>query len=390
MKRLVYSPSINVYIKSDYGIINLSDYITDFEVNRVIDAVSTASVTFRNPKIKCDDGETRFMFTEHKGDGGKIGPMIHPMDPIIITLTRLRGKPIQVFTGYCDTAPYVQLFPGVAKIDASCTLKRLLHTYWDPGLAFVQQFMASYGWEYDPATGDMRMPDANATNTKQLNDTGIGNLIAAMMNEIGGWQSEDIIIQPIPSETIEKQVGKIFDDLAKASKEDLKKYVNFLVDFVNETPDTQITGSSGGSSANTPPTQDTSSSGPGPAWIEALITKASKRYSVDKNLIRAVMRAESGFDPGSGSSAGAIGLMQLMPETARGISVDPYNDEQNVMGGARLLSDNLKSYNGDIPLALAAYNAGPGNVQSGAWKGFSETVNYVQKICAELGITSPV
>jgi hypothetical protein len=235
MKRLVYSPSINVYVKSDFGIVDLTDYVTDCSVQRVVNGVSTASVSFRNPKVKASDGKQRMMFTEHVGDDGKIGPLFHPMDPIIITMTRLRGKPIQVFTGYCDSTPYVQLYPGIAKIDASCTLKKLKYTYWDPGLAFVAQFMAAYGWSYDPATGTSTLIDATkAQESKSLNDTGLGNLLMALLNEVGGWEKDDIILQPLPSQAIQKQVGKIYDDLVKAGKDDLEDYVDFLAKFVND------------------------------------------------------------------------------------------------------------------------------------------------------------
>lgn len=254
MKRLVYSPSINVYVKSDFGIVDLTDYVTDCSVQRVVNGISTASVSFRNPKVKASDGKQRMMFTEHVGDDGKIGPLFHPMDPIIITMTRLRGKPIQVFTGYCDSTPYVQLYPGIAKIDASCTLKKLKYTYWDPGLSFVAQFMASYGWSYDPTTGTSTLIDATkAQESKSLNDTGLGNLLMALLNEVGGWEKDDIILQPLPSQAIQKQVGKIYDDLVKAGKDDLKDYVDFLATFVNTAGGSGGGGDGGGGNDATAP-----------------------------------------------------------------------------------------------------------------------------------------
>jgi len=247
MKRLVYSPSVNVYVKSDFGVIDLTDYITECSVQRLIGSASSATVNFRNPKVKAPDGQMRFLFTEHKGPDGKIGPVFHPMDPIIISMTRMRGKPIQVFMGYCDTTPYVQLFSGIAKIDASCTLKRLLHTYWDPGLVFVASFMATYGWAYDPITGTSTMETASkAQNTNTLNDTGIGNLLMAMLNEVGGWEKNDILLQPLPDQAIQKQVGKIFDDLAKSGKQDLKDYVTFLANFVTSAGGGGTSGGGGG------------------------------------------------------------------------------------------------------------------------------------------------
>lgn len=119
-----------------------------------------------------------------------------------------------------------------------------------------------------------------------------------------------------------------------------------------------------------------------PASLEQIFTEASEKYNVPKNLIKAITKAESEFDPNATSGAGAQGLMQLMPATARELGVtDAYDPYQNVMGGTKYISQLLTKYNGDVKLALAAYNAGSGNVAKyGGIPPFKETQNYVVKV----------
>ncbi|MCI8377128.1 MAG: lytic transglycosylase domain-containing protein [Lachnospiraceae bacterium] len=91
---------------------------------------------------------------------------------------------------------------------------------------------------------------------------------------------------------------------------------------------------------------------------------AAKKYNVSESLLKAIAKAESNFNPKDVSSSGAMGVMQLMPETAKGLGVkDPFDPEQNIMGGAKCISQKLKEFNGDVRLALAAYNAGSGAVR---------------------------
>jgi len=124
----------------------------------------------------------------------------------------------------------------------------------------------------------------------------------------------------------------------------------------------------------------------GVARWEDIIQKHATRHNVAPELVRAVMTQESGGDPRAVSSAGAMGLMQLMPATARGAGVrDPFDPDENVRAGVALLRANLDRYDGNVSLALAAYNAGVGNVAKyGGVPPFRETQNYVAKITARL------
>lgn len=118
--------------------------------------------------------------------------------------------------------------------------------------------------------------------------------------------------------------------------------------------------------------------------IMDIISQMSQKYGVDEKLVTAVVRQESGFNPKATSHCGAMGLMQLMPTTAKGLGVkDAYNPIQNVEGGVKHLKGLLARYNGNVVLALAAYNAGGGNVDKyGGVPPFKETQNYVKNILA--------
>lgn len=120
--------------------------------------------------------------------------------------------------------------------------------------------------------------------------------------------------------------------------------------------------------------------------LEQIFQKAAQTYGVDESLLKAMAKAESGFDPNATSKSGAMGIMQLMPATAKGLGVtDAYDPEQNIMGGAKYIASLLDKYDGNVSYALAAYNAGSGNVDKyGGIPPFEETQNYVTKILGYL------
>ena len=117
-------------------------------------------------------------------------------------------------------------------------------------------------------------------------------------------------------------------------------------------------------------------------YMDSIFQKASAQYDVPANLLKAVAKAESNFNPKAISGSGAAGVMQLMPKTAEYLGVkDIFDAEQNIMGGAKYLSELIKKYDGNTALALAAYNAGSGNVAKyGGIPPFNETKNYISKV----------
>jgi len=116
--------------------------------------------------------------------------------------------------------------------------------------------------------------------------------------------------------------------------------------------------------------------------IDKIVNYYSQKKGVPAPLVRSVIQAESEYNPEAISPKGAMGLMQLMPETAMGLGVEnPFNPEENIKGGVTLLKSLLDNYKGNYKLALAAYNAGQGNVdKAGGIPNFKETKEYVKKV----------
>lgn len=114
----------------------------------------------------------------------------------------------------------------------------------------------------------------------------------------------------------------------------------------------------------------------------ALVDAAAKKYGIDEKFLHSVVKAESGYRVGAVSPKGAIGLMQLMPATAKGYGADPTDPAQNVETGTRYLAELLTKYGGGVYRALAAYNAGPGAVEkyNGQIPPYAETQEYIRRV----------
>ena len=115
--------------------------------------------------------------------------------------------------------------------------------------------------------------------------------------------------------------------------------------------------------------------------LARVIHSAAQKYAVDPKLVSAVAEVESGGDQNAVSPAGAVGVMQLMPDTAAGLGINPYDMKSNVEGGAKYLREMLDTFDGDVKKAVAAYNAGPNAVKAyGGVPPYAETQNYVTSV----------
>jgi hypothetical protein len=250
VERLVYSPKVYAFLKTDGTravgpdtYLDVSDFIVGGNVQRVINAASTASLELRNPdRIWTQPSQALLSSFNASNINGKsivnLGlqpantPVFHPMDEITIYMSRFTNKPIQVFTGYLDSSTYLQLYPGTITLTATCTLKRLLYTYWDPALPNITSLLVKAGWEANLQAGTLNNINAGAgqTLTKSkgtLNDGSITALIYALMTEICNWDDSEILIENIPTNIIDF-VKNVYKTIQQDNALEESEYNSFL------------------------------------------------------------------------------------------------------------------------------------------------------------------
>ena len=228
MKRLVYAPKVYIFIRSS----NL-DRIYD-----VSSDVVSGSVTQNMGDMSKATFELRNRYQKWIRDSSGKESIFLPMDLVTIWLQRVAGRPIQVFTGYLDSVPYYQGFPGNARFEASCTLKRLAYTWFDPGLEFFQQWVLSNdGWVYDPTTGEAQNPNynfgsvnvsnASSPDKSSVNDGGFAELLGRFMIDIAGWDANDVLISELPKD-LPQVAAKLYTDIHDSTNTDLANLAQFL------------------------------------------------------------------------------------------------------------------------------------------------------------------
>lgn len=173
MKTLVYSPEVEILIARGNKQYNVSNDIVSWSIRRVENGVSSLAFRLSNKTVPNNDKKLRY------------NQLFERMDRVVVRLKRIEW--VQVFSGYLDQVPHVQLYPGTVNFRASCTLKRLLHTWWDPGLPRSAEIFNQAG-----------QAQREAENGESQLDVGLGSLLRRLLVEVGGWQPQNIHIQKFP------------------------------------------------------------------------------------------------------------------------------------------------------------------------------------------------
>jgi uncharacterized protein (TIGR02594 family) len=326
MRRFVYAPDVNAYILTDSGLIDVSADIISGSVTRRINAVSNAQLTLQNPNRKYLRKQTvSGQKLEEQGD-----LLFKPMDRIVIYLTRVKSIP--VFSGYIDRAPYDQLYPGPVNITASCTLKRLMYTFWDPGLPFVMQWMAKYGWVWNPL--DSTVIDSKGQSLFNSDFSGgLGFMLHQILNEVGGWPAGEngrpnsIHILELPDEFLAKTQTILQTQIAESTQEeaDIAELIKTLITpegiISDLNPNGQNTLTAKSAYTNTNPIPGSSAGDypakifgeaitPGGIGVAGQVAATFEARGIPARLGVATAWAESTLRPDAANSIQAVGLFQ--------------------------------------------------------------------------------
>lgn len=329
-QRLVYSPKAYVYIKNTREeIMDITEYVIAGEVRRLLNQVSTAKLTLRNPdKIFTRPGEAAF----------------HPMDPITIFLERTPGHPVQVFTGFLDKSPYYQFRPGPITLEASCTLKKLLYTWYQLAQPYTLSLLKHFGWtainntELGPLgetagiggpkleegakeiewkekagqSGFQNSPNGVPFGIEEdgkytSNDGSFANLLWAILFFIGDWQDEKIWIENVPA-SVPKLINKLWNDFEQNDKGEQEAINKFFAAAIG-TSSHGKGGGPGGGEGKESPTGDLTNT----KEIVETMTRIAERYNLPPAFVICTSLCECGFHQANitGEHGGAQGWFQF-------------------------------------------------------------------------------
>ena len=321
MRRLVYAPKAYIFIRSSNlggKIYDVTSDVVSGEVTQNCGDVSKAQFQLRNRYqkwLRDEDSGNRSIFL--------------PMDMVTIWLQRIAGRPVQVFTGYLDSVPYYQGYPGNALFEATCTLKKLAFTWFDPGLqTFFQWVQTNDGWYFDPSTGEGINAPAKAQgdsiagsagltttgSTGKINDTGFANLLGRFMTDIAGWSADDVLISELPPD-IPKQAARLFNKIQTDTMQDIKALEQYFQAAMGikgwANPDPATPTDAGGNPTKTTAIQD----------ILSRMRKRADKSNVPLMVCALAAYVLTGFDetfsvgPDSGSDNWGYGIYALRPKT---------------------------------------------------------------------------
>lgn len=329
MRTLVYSPDVRVEWIHNGKVYNASKDIVRVQLNRKENAASTSFITLTNK-------------------GGRYSGNIMPMDRITIYMKRISW--VQVFSGYADTVPHAQLYQGTITIKATCTLKRLLHTWWNPALA---QSAALFGY----------LNVSSAVGGDGQLDTGLGSLLVKLMTDVGGWNRGNIHVSNFPVSFYNFLVTQIYANQSK-NQAAVEKFKHLLLGD-------DITGGSGASASYSGSAGAPGPIGSGQAFYVEQIVAACDDYGLGPNLqnLQNAQYLQQAAEIGAGaagmdsSAAANQKAWEQSVEAAAALQTGLKNNDAAILGVACALGETgLRNLaNLAIPESLRFANDGTGS-----------------------------